>query len=94
VPPGTGTVWLGVLADLEAVLKGEKLMPYWRVGAPAGLNIGRIFTEPRPVDVAGWLQGWAALPYLERGTLVGPDSAEAFDQLTSGQAMLFAIYLN
>ena len=65
VPPGTGTVWLAVLNDLEAVLKGDKLVPYWRVGAPAGINVGRIFTDPRPIDLAGWNSG------LGRGALSG-----------------------
>ena len=53
-----------------------------------------MFTDPRPIDVAGWLQGWGALPYLEKGQLVSTASAEAFDMLTAGQAPLFALYLN
>ena len=94
VPQATGPSWLAVLNDLEAVLKGDKLVPYWRVGAPAGVNVGRIFTDPRPIDLAGWIQGWAALPYLEKGPLLDSQSLDAFDMLTSGQAPLFALYLN
>ena len=94
VPPGTGAAWLAVLSDLDAVLSGEKLVPYWRVGGSVGVNVGAMFTDPRPIDLAGWVQGWAALPYLEQGPLVSPDSLAAFDMLTSGQAMLYAIYLN
>ena len=94
VPQGTGDRWLAALADLEAALTGDKLIPYWRVGPPAGINLERIFTDPRPVDVAGWIQGWAALPYLETGTVLTPDSLNAFDQLVGGQAPLFALYLN
>ena len=30
LPPGTGAVWLSVLEDAEALLKGTKLAPYWR----------------------------------------------------------------
>jgi hypothetical protein len=94
VPPGTGAAWLVMLSDFEAVMKGEKLVPYWRVGGSAGINVGRMFTDPRPIDIAGWIQGWGALPYLEKGTLVSPESADAFDALTAGRAMLFALYLN
>jgi len=94
LPKGTGASWLAVLNDLEAALKGDNLIPYWRAGAPAGVNLNKIFTDPRPVDVAGWLQGWAALPYLEKGPLLSPDSLNVFDTLTSGQAPLFALYLN
>jgi len=94
VPPGTGTAWLAVLSDLAAVLTGEKLEPYWRVGGEAGVNIRAFFDDPRPVDLAGWLQGWGAVPYLQKGPLISLDSLNAFDALTSGQTMLFAIYLN
>ena len=94
VPPGTGAAWMILLADFEAVMKGDKLVPYWRVGGSAGINVGKMFTDPRPIDLAGWIQGWDALPYLEKGTLISNDSADAFDALTSGRAMLFALYLN
>ena len=94
VPQGTGAAWMILLSDFEAVMKGEKLVPYWRVGAPAGINVGRMFTDPRPIDLAGWVQGWDALPYLEKGPLVSNESADAFDAMTNGQAMLFALYLN
>ena len=94
VPPGTGAAWMILLADFEAVLKGEKLVPYWRVGGSAGVNVARMFTDPRSINLAGWIQGWDALPYLEKGTLVSSESANAFDRLTSGRAMLFALYLN
>lgn len=94
VPKGTGTVWLAVLSDVEAVLQGKKLIPFWRVGPPAGINLKTFFTDPRPIDVAGWIQGWAALPYLEKGPLVDNQAVDAFDRLMSGQAPLFALYLN
>jgi hypothetical protein len=94
LPPGTGVTWQGVLADGEAILKGEKLVPYWRIGDKGGVNVGRIFTDPRAVDVAGWFQGWAALPYLETGPLVTPDSWSAFENLVGGDPMLLSIWLN
>ena len=71
-----------------------KLLPYFRIGDLGGVNLQRVFTEPRRIDVAGWLQGWAALPYLETGNVLTPDSFNAFDMLVGGQAPLFAIYLN
>ncbi len=94
LPPETAEVWGAVLDDAEALLAGKKLAPYWRVGASAGVNVGRIFTDPRPVDLPGWIQGWAALPYLETGPVVSADSWQRFEDLTSGQAMLMALWLN
>ena len=94
LPAGTGAVWQGVLADAEAILTGTRLVPYWRLNAPAGVNVARMFTDPAPIDLAGWIQGWAALPYLEQGVLVSAESWQAFESLTSGNAMLMALYLN
>lgn len=93
-PVGTGVTWLAVLADGEAMLKGEKLVPHWRVGEKGGVNLGRIFTDPRPVDLAGWIQGWGALPYLETGPLVTDESWRAFETLIGGDPMAMSIWLN
>ena len=94
VPQGIGVAWLALLSDVEAVLKGEKLLPFWRVGPPAGFNLAKFFANPEPIDLAGWVQGWATLPYLEKGTVVTTANSEAFDALAQGQSMLFALYLN
>lgn len=94
LPPETGAVWQGVLADAEAVLKGEKLIPYWRVGDLGGVNLQKLFLEPAPQDVAGWIQGWSAVPYLEKGPLVSAENWSRFEGMLTGDAMLFAIWLN
>ena len=94
LPPGTRDAWLAVLADMEAILTGKKLLPFWRVGPPAGINLSKVFTDPAPIDVPGWVQGWAALPYLEKGTVIDTASTDAFDSLMQGQSMLFSLYLN
>ena len=94
LPPETRDSWLAILADVESVLKGEKLLPFWRVGPPAGLNLAKFYADPAPIDLAGWVQGWAALPYLQRGTVIDTASVDAFDRLMAGQSMLFSLYLN
>lgn len=94
VPQGTGTMWLAVLADFEKMLKGEALVPFWRLDEGAGVNIGKMFTDPRPIDVAGWIQGADALPYLQKGPVVSGTSWRAFEQMMGGEAMLFTLFLN
>ena len=94
LPPGTGPMWLGVLSDVEALLKGEKLIPFWRIDGPAGVNIARMFTDPRAIDVASWIQGEGAVPYLETGDLISPQNLNQFDAMMSGETMLFTLYLN
>lgn len=94
LPPGTGPMWLGVLSDVEALLTGKKLIPFWRIDGPAGVNIARMFTDPRPIDVATWIQGEGAVPYLESGDLISPQNLTQFDAMMSGETMLFTLYLN
>ena len=53
-----------MLTDFDSNLKGDVLVPYWRGGGAAGLNVGRMVIDPAPIDLAGWVQGWAALPNL------------------------------
>ncbi len=94
LPPETGEVWLGVLTEMEMMLKGELLVPYWRIEAGAGVNIARLFTEPRPFDIAGWIQGVAAVPYLESGPLMSGQAWNRFERLMSGNAMMLTLFLN
>lgn len=63
-------VWLETLDEVEQVLKGKKLIPFWRGKASErGVNLRRAFTESRTFDVIEWVQGTAAAPYLEKGPL-------------------------
>lgn len=94
VPPETGKMWQAVLTDAEALLTGQKLIPYWRAGDLGGINLQRVFLDPRPLDLAGWLQGWTALPYMQTGPLVSAESWSAFENMLMGDAMLFAIWFN
>lgn len=94
MPPGTGARWQAVLADAEAMLKGELLIPHWRLGAEAGLNLRRMFEEPGPVDLVTWVQGEGLLPYAEKGPRVSPGNWQDFTRLVEGDAMLYAMFLN
>ncbi len=94
LPPGTGPMWMAVLSDGEALLNGKALIPYWRSPEGTGINLQRMFTEPAPVDLIGWFQGYAAVPYLEQGRTVSGDSWRSFEQMLDGDALLFTVFLN
>jgi hypothetical protein len=94
VPPGTGERWQAVLADAEAVLKGEALIPHWRFGAEAGINAKKAFENPPAVDLVTWIQGEGLLPYAEKGRRISPAAWNDFERLVSGDAILFAVFLN
>ncbi|WP_374432059.1 hypothetical protein [Tabrizicola sp.] len=94
LPPGTADTWLGVLADGEALLQGRLLIPYWRGEAGQGLNLGRMFDDPAPVSITGWIQGWSAVPYLEKGPVIDDTSFRQFEALMGGNAGLMMVFLN
>jgi hypothetical protein len=94
MPPGTGARWQAVLADAEGLLDGTLLMPHWRMGAEAGINLRRLFENPPPVDLITWIQGEAFLPYAEKGPRVSPANWQDFEALVQGDAFLFAVILN
>lgn len=94
LPPETGRVWMGVLGEVEAVLKGELLMPHWRLSPGAGVNVARMFTEPAAIDIAGWANGADALPYAAQGPVMTGDAWRAFVGLMGGEAMMMTVILN
>ena len=94
LPKDTGVVWMSVLEDGEKLLNGELLIPYWRLGTGAGLNMKKMFENPPAVDLMGWVQGRAAMPYAERGERVSAQNWWRFEQMMSGQGMIFAFLMN
>ena len=75
-------VWLETLDEAEQVLQGKKLIPFWRGKAgERGVNLRRVFTEPRTFDPIEWIQGTAATPYLEKGPLTKLADPRTADRL-------------
>ncbi|MGL4237953.1 hypothetical protein [Tabrizicola sp.] len=94
LPPGTGDMWLAVLADAEALLQGRLLIPFGRGAAGQGINLGKLFDDPQPGSLIGWFQGSAALPYLEKGPVVSDQNLRAFEQMMTGNSGLMMVFLN
>ncbi len=93
-------MWNEVLDEADRVLKGERLLPFWR-GTPSktrGINFRRIFTEPKPLDPFLWLQGTAATPYLEKGEIsrfADPEFGKKLEEIFGPQQFWrFAIWFN
>ncbi len=98
--------WHGVLAEMEDLLEGRKLVPFWRdytrFLGPArpipmegrGINLKRFFDEPRDFDLILTLQGSGALPYLERGPLSRPETWNNLTRIFRGQFFGFAVWFN
>lgn len=94
MPPGTGERWQAVLADAEKLLKGEVLIPHWRFGAEAGINLKKAFENPPAIDLVTFIQGEGLLPYAEKGPQMSMQSWRDFEAFVQGDAMLFAVFLN
>jgi len=95
------TSWQAVLTELEDMLEGRTLIPFWRTprapdGAPAtvGINLRRLLTDPGDMNAALLIQGAAIAPYLERGKLVSMEAWGRFATLTRGDGLLMAMILN
>ena len=92
--------WQAVLLEIEALLEGEALIPYWRFnngyGAEAGIgvNLAKYLQNPGDLDVILWIHGAGAAPYLETGTLAQLDAWDRFTQMTRGDGLMFAAWFN
>lgn len=86
--------WHEALDEAELILQGKKLIPYWRPGDNRDLNLKRVFFEPREFDLVLWVQGSAAVPYLEDGPSTSAEKWRQLQRLFGGQLGLFAIWFN
>ncbi|HMO26133.1 MAG TPA: hypothetical protein PKB10_07675, partial [Tepidisphaeraceae bacterium] len=95
ITPEIIDAWLAMMNDLESLLEGRKLAPFWRGdNVRMGVNFRRVFTEPREFDLILWIQGTAAAPYLEEGELLDDTNFNRLQRLLNGNALLFAIWVN
>ncbi len=86
--------WSIFLDELDAILAGKKLIPFWRSADGRGVNIHKILTEPRPFDLVLWVQGSAAAPYLEKGPVTTPEVWRRLQDTFEGNFIGFAIWFN
>jgi len=86
--------WHDLLKEVELILQGKLLVPFWRGAEGQGVNLRKVFTEPRDLDVILWLQGTAAQPYLEAGSITTPDFWSRINRAFNGQFVGFALWFN
>ncbi|HIK93727.1 MAG TPA: hypothetical protein EYG03_17400 [Planctomycetes bacterium] len=99
--------WHDFLDEIESILQGKQLVPFWRgikggifpdgrfpQNPKIGINVRKIFTQPTRFDLALWLQGTALTPYLEEGEIV---SAQEWGKMMTsfrGNFLNFALWFN
>src|SRR5262249_50304168 len=85
--------WMGFLDEAQAILEGKKLIPFWR-DSTLGVNLRKVFLEPRTLDMVLWIQGTAAAPYLEKGEQSQGATWDRFQRVFRGEFLLFALWWN
>lgn len=86
--------WHEFLDEAEKMLAGKKLIPHWRFNAQHGINLRRVFLEPREFDVVLWAHGAAAVPYAEEGPVVRGETWNRMESIFGGQFIGFAFWFN
>jgi hypothetical protein len=86
--------WRRFLKEGESVLNGDKLIPFWRGDTGQGVNLLKVFTQPEDFDLVLWVQGSAAVPYLEEGEVTSTETWAEFQRVFEGRFLGFAIWIN
>jgi len=86
--------WSEFLDESEAILAGKTLVPFWRDAGGKGVNLRRVFTEPREMDPILWFQGTGAAPYLEDGRVTTPQVWSRLLRVFRGEFLGFALWFN
>jgi hypothetical protein len=86
--------WHEFLDEADKLLDGTKLVPFWRGDGAKGINLKRVLLEPREFDLVLWVQGSAAVPYLEPGDITNRETWRRFQELYRGNFFGFALWFN
>ncbi len=84
--------WLGFVDQFDGMLQGKVMLGHWRL--EDGFNLRRVFLEPKTFDLILWLQGSAALPYVEKGPVASGDSMQRLEQIFGGNFFGYAVWFN
>jgi len=98
VDADTASAWQDVLGEINEILNGEKLVPYWRTQGdeanPVGVNIAKLMHDPGDMDIVLWIQGTAVAPYLETGPIADMEAWDRFVTMTRGDSLILAAWFN
>ena len=99
--------WREFLDEMEAILQGKKLAPFWRgikggvspfgrfpQNPTVGINVRKIFMQPTRFDLALWMQGTGLKPYLEEGDISSPEKWQKMMTNFRGNFFGFALWFN
>ena len=86
--------WLIAVDEVERILHGKRLVPFWRGKPTRGINVRRVFLEAKQTDVILWIQGTAATPFLETGEITDSETWQKINRAFGGQLWGFGVWFN
>lgn len=86
--------WMGFLDQAEGVLEGRYLIPHWRFDNSQGINIRRMFEEPRTLDPILLITGSGAIPYIDTGPLAPGSTLDTGLSLLDGGMLAYFLWFN
>jgi len=94
VTDATVVGWMSALDQAEGVLNGTLLIPHWRFDPSQGVNLRRMFEDPRPLDPVLMLAGPGALPYVETGPLAPDLNLDSANRLLNDGWLPYVLWFN
>jgi hypothetical protein len=88
------SAWSDMMDEAKKLLAGETLIPFWRGDDGSGVNLRKVFMEPRTFDLVLWVQGTAAAPYLEKGEMTKSEIWRRLPRTFGSQFPGFALWFN
>lgn len=86
--------WLLSLSEAERVLDGKQLVGINHITEKRGVNIRRVFLEPRSMDLVMWIHGGGALAYMEEGEITDWGRAGELRRLLGADFWAFSFWVN
>ena len=86
--------WLAVLEEIDLILEGKVVLPFWGLEETKGINLNLLFTNPRPIDAALLLERPAAVPFIVAGRRTQVEVWVLLNRVCSGQIFSYSFWFN
>lgn len=86
--------WLKFLDEADDVLAGRKVLRFWRGDGTKGIDVPKVFLEPREFDLLYWIQGSAAAPYLCKGEFTSPETWAQLERVFNQHVFRYGFWFN
>lgn len=86
--------WILFLDECDGILSGRKVLRFWRSDGKRGIDVPRVFLEPREFNLLYWIQGSAAAPYLREGEFTSEGTWQRLVEVFDDRVFRFSFWFN